>query len=81
MIASMQGIHCTSDAPWVPQRLGEARAREGAYVWRKLIDSGVVIVNGTEIIRDGEHTDALPGTIFRSGRDTDTVEVPGGRSA
>ncbi len=40
-----------------------------------------VIVNGTEIIRDGKHTGALPGTIFRSGRDTDTVEVPGGRNA
>ena len=40
-----------------------------------------VVVNGTEIIRAGEHTGALPGTIFRSGRDTDTVEVPGGRTA
>lgn len=40
-----------------------------------------VIVNGTEIIREGKHTSALPGTIFRSGRDTDTVEVPGGRNA
>ncbi len=40
---------------------------------------GHVIVNGTEIIHDGVHTGALPGTIFRSGRDTDTVEVPGGR--
>jgi N-acyl-D-aspartate/D-glutamate deacylase len=40
-----------------------------------------VVVNGTEIIRGGEHTGALPGTIFRSGRDTDTVEVPGGRGS
>ena len=40
-----------------------------------------VMVNGTEIIRDGKQTGALPGTIFRSGRDTDTVEVPGGRNA
>jgi N-acyl-D-aspartate/D-glutamate deacylase len=36
-----------------------------------------VFVAGTEIIRDGEHTGALPGTVLRSGRDTDTVEVPG----
>jgi predicted amidohydrolase YtcJ len=48
LIASMQGVHCTSDAPWVPQRLGNVRAEEGAYVWRKLIDSGVRIVNGTD---------------------------------
>ena len=49
VIASMQGVHCTSDAPWVPLRLGDERAEEGAYVWRKLIDSGAVIVNGTDV--------------------------------
>ena len=47
-IASMQGIHCTSDAPWVVPRLGEKRASEGAYVWRKLIESGAVVTNGTD---------------------------------
>jgi predicted amidohydrolase YtcJ len=48
VIASMQGIHCTSDAPWVVRRLGERRAREGAYVWQKLWRSGAVISNGTD---------------------------------
>lgn len=48
VIASMQGIHCTSDGPWVIKRLGAKRAAEGAYVWRKLIDSGAVICNGTD---------------------------------
>ncbi len=48
VIASMQGIHCTSDAPYVLERLGEQRAEEGAYVWRKLLDSGAVIANGTD---------------------------------
>jgi predicted amidohydrolase YtcJ len=48
IIASMQGIHCTSDAPYVIARLGEKRAREGAYVWQKLIKSGAIIANGTD---------------------------------
>jgi predicted amidohydrolase YtcJ len=48
VIASMQGIHCTSDAPYVLERLGERRAEEGAYVWQKLIQSGAVVANGTD---------------------------------
>ncbi len=48
VVAAMQGIHCTSDAPFVVARLGERRAEEGAYVWRKLADAGAVIVNGTD---------------------------------
>jgi predicted amidohydrolase YtcJ len=48
VIASMQGIHATSDAPWIPPRLGDERARTGAYVWRSLMDAGAVIANGTD---------------------------------
>ena len=48
VIASMQGIHCTSDAPYVLERLGPQRAEEGAYVWQKLMKSGAVIANGTD---------------------------------
>ena len=48
VIASMQGVHCTSDAPFVPKRLGEMRARMEAYAWRKIIDSGAMIANGTD---------------------------------
>ena len=48
VIASMQGIHCTSDAPYVLERLGEQRAEEGAYVWQKLMQSGAVVTNGTD---------------------------------
>jgi predicted amidohydrolase YtcJ len=48
VIASMQGIHCTSDAPFVEKRLGEERSRLGAYPWRSLLDAGVTIANGTD---------------------------------
>jgi predicted amidohydrolase YtcJ len=48
VIAAMQGIHCTSDAPYVLERLGEKRAEEGAYVWQKLMQSGAVVTNGTD---------------------------------
>ncbi len=48
IIASMQGIHCTSDAPFVVKRLGNDRAKYGAYAWRSLINMGVPIANGTD---------------------------------
>lgn len=48
VIASMQGVHATSDGPWVPQRLGEARAQRRAYIWRALLDADATICNGTD---------------------------------
>ncbi|MDH3494327.1 MAG: amidohydrolase [Acidobacteriota bacterium] len=48
VVASMQGVHCTSDASWVPDRLGDKRSEEGAYVWQKLMKSGALVTNGTD---------------------------------
>ena len=48
VIAAMQGIHATSDAIFVRKRLGRERAKRTSYVWRKLIDSGALICNGTD---------------------------------
>jgi predicted amidohydrolase YtcJ len=48
VIAAMQGVHATSDAPFVTKRLGRERAKRGAYVWRKLINNGTLICNGTD---------------------------------
>jgi hypothetical protein len=49
VIASMQGIHATSDGSWVPDRLGRRRSEEGAYLWRTLHDAGVTVTNGTDV--------------------------------
>jgi predicted amidohydrolase YtcJ len=48
VVASMQTVHCTSDAVFVPARLGAERAEEGAYVWQKLLKSGAIVNNGTD---------------------------------
>lgn len=48
IIASMQAVHATSDAPYVLARLGEERAHEGAYVWQRLMKSGAIVTNGTD---------------------------------
>lgn len=69
LIASMQGVHATSDGPWVPQRIGDERSRHGAYVWRSLLDEGTVIINGTDA--PVERLDPLPsfhGSVTREMR-------------
>jgi predicted amidohydrolase YtcJ len=48
VIASMQSTHATSDMPWVATCLGPERTAEGAYVWQKLMKTGVVLANGSD---------------------------------
>ncbi|MBU4254744.1 MAG: amidohydrolase [Acidobacteria bacterium] len=70
VIAAMQGIHCTSDAPWVFKRLGEKRAEEGAYVWRKLIASGALICNGTDApVEDVDPIPSFYASVSRKTKD------------
>jgi predicted amidohydrolase YtcJ len=59
VIASMQPTHCTSDMPWAPARLGQARVAEGAYVWQKLLKSGARLAAGSDF--PVERPDPLPG--------------------
>ncbi len=47
VIPSMQFIHCTSDMPWVPDRIGGDRI-EGAYAWRSLMNAGSRIPGGSD---------------------------------
>lgn len=48
VLSAMQGVHATSDAPFIVKRLGKKRAEEGAYVWRSLLQAGARISNGTD---------------------------------
>jgi predicted amidohydrolase YtcJ len=47
VIASMQSTHATSDMNMAEDRVGPDRIK-GAYAWRKLLDSGAVIANGSD---------------------------------
>ena len=48
VIASMQPIHLSSDRPWAIDRLGQLRIEQGAYLWRDLLNAGVVVASGTD---------------------------------
>jgi predicted amidohydrolase YtcJ len=70
VIASMQGIHCTSDAPYVLERLGPKRAAEGAYVWRKLLQTKAVVTNGTDApVEDIDPIASFHATVTRRLKD------------
>ncbi len=72
VIAAMQGIHCTSDGPWVVKRLGERRAEDGAYVWRDLLDSGAVVSNGTDApVEDVDPIASFHASVSRRTKDGD----------
>lgn len=47
VIASIQATHATSDMNMAEDRIGPERIR-GAYAWRKLLDSGAIIANGSD---------------------------------
>jgi predicted amidohydrolase YtcJ len=79
VIAAMQGIHCTSDAPYVLLRLGAKRAEEGAYVWQKLMKSGAVVANGTDApVEDVSPLASFYATVSRKLKDG-TVFYPAQR--
>jgi predicted amidohydrolase YtcJ len=73
VIASMQGIHCTSDAPFVPKRLGAQRSEEGAYVWRSFLNAGVLVTNGTDVpVEDINPIASFYSTVTRKLKDGST---------
>lgn len=52
VIPSMQAVHQTSDMYWAGSRLGPGREL-GAYAWRSLLNTGVVIPNGSDFPVEG----------------------------
>lgn len=58
-----------------PMRLVEDLPGGSARLFADAVGVDHVVVNGTPIVTGGEDTDARPGTLLRSGRDTQTVLV------
>lgn len=76
VIASIQGIHGSSDLPWAAERLGQARVLEGAYVWQKLKKSGAVLINGTDA--PVEDVDPIKSFYASVTRQSESGVPPGG---
>jgi len=47
VLPCMQPTHCTSDMYWAEARVGASRIR-GAYAWRSLLETGVIIPGGSD---------------------------------
>ena len=58
-----------------PARLVEDLPGQTARLFSESVGIVRVLVGGVETIVDGKATGALPGSVLRSGRDTDTVST------
>lgn len=77
VLASMQAIHCTSDAPFVEKRLGKERSQKEAYPWRSLIDSGARINNGTDApVEDVDPIESFYASVTRKRADNGLAFFP-----
>jgi predicted amidohydrolase YtcJ len=71
ILPSMQQTHCTSDMRWAPARLGEARLA-GAYAWRSLLATGVVIPGGSDFpVEDPSPLQGIQAGVTRAPLDGD----------
>tara|TARA_B100001057_G_scaffold397682_1_gene407925 strand:+ start:473 stop:2119 length:1647 start_codon:yes stop_codon:yes gene_type:complete len=75
VIPSMQATHATSDKNMAEDRLGPVRI-QGAYAWRKLLDSGARIANGSDF--PVEHPNPFYGLHASVTRQDQQSRPPGG---
>ncbi|MFQ6005961.1 MAG: amidohydrolase [Woeseia sp.] len=69
VIASMQATHATSDMNMAEDRVGPERIK-GAYAWRKLLDSGAIIANGSDFpVELANPMHGLYASVTRKSRD------------
>ena len=69
IIASMQATHATSDMNMAEDRVGPERIL-GGYAWRRMLDAGVVIANGSDFpVELSNPFHGLYASVTRQGRD------------
>ena len=75
ILPSMQAVHATSDKNMAEKRVGPQRIK-GTYAWRKFLDTGTVIPNGTDApVEMVNPFHGLFASVTRKSRDG---EPPGG---
>jgi hypothetical protein len=68
VVASMQPSHAIRDLHFAPARLGPSRLK-GAYAWKSLLDSGAVIVAGSDApVEKGEALEEFYAAVHRHDR-------------
>ena len=71
VIASIQSTHATSDMNMAEDRIGPERLR-GGYAWRRLLDSGAVLANGSDFpVELSNPFHGLYAAVTRKSRDGD----------
>ncbi len=74
LIASMQPSHAIGDLKFAPDRLGLERLA-GAYAWASLIDSGAIVVGGSDApVEQGTPQIEFYGAVARKGLDGFSAE-------
>lgn len=83
IIASVQPIHCVSDADMADKRLGKDRAKDIAYPWKKFIDNNIKLIAGSDFPIESENvisgikafTDRIPFNGVKSWNQEETITL------
>jgi predicted amidohydrolase YtcJ len=69
VVASIQSTHATSDKNMAEDRVGAERIK-GGYAWRRLLDSGAILANGSDFpVELSNPFHGLYAAVTRQGRD------------